>query len=116
MPRPTVWIVKEQVRRGDAGTAPMDYTPAYAFGDIKFITEFDPPIYPGSNLLRNWEDQVRNFVKEYDPSNDYIILTGAPLAIFLIGAIVGQIKSSHPVKILVWRREQNAYVPAHFPI
>lgn len=110
--RPTVWVVKEQALRGPTGPAPMDYTPAYKYGDVQFITDCDLPLTRGTSGLKDlWTQQVKKFHRVYNPDRDYIVLTGSPLAIFLIGAIIGAINSTYRPKILVWRRESNEYVP-----
>ncbi len=107
--RPTVWVVKEQMKTGPHGVSPMDYSSAYEYGDLRFITEFDPPLHQGT-VREEWDKQVLKFVKEYDPSTDFVVLTGSPLAIFLVGTILGAINSQHRPRLLVWRREQSRYV------
>jgi hypothetical protein len=113
--RPTVWVLKEQMRAGPNGPAPMDYTAAYEFGDIKFITEFDPPLHGKSTVLVEWHKAVACFLDEFDETRDFIIPTGSPFGIFLFGRVLGEDIANHeykqPPKILIWRREQNRYVP-----
>ena len=107
--RPVVWVVKEQVVRVGASSVPMDYTPAYKYGDIRFITEIDLPIHQQQSTLRDaWMKKVDEFVAEFQPG-DYVILTGSPLAIFLVGYICA-LADIEPT-ILVWRRESNEYLP-----
>lgn len=109
MSRPSVWVIKEQVRRQDVGSVPIDYTPAMKYGDVQFITEFDLPTHPSSTVAKRWHEAVRNFLHKYDESADWIILTGAPLSIFMVGALIGA--ANVAPRILVWRREQGAYIP-----
>lgn len=110
--RPTVWVIKEQMKSGPNGPEPMDYTPAYEYGDLRFITEFDPPLHPGT-IRAEWDKQVAKFIEQMDVDRDYLVLSGSPLAIFLIGAKLGECKGignlSLP-RVLVWRREQGRYV------
>ena len=106
--RPTVWVVKEQIRQSSVGSTPMDYTPAYELGDVKFITEFDLPIHPNSSIAQQWYQAVMRFAQEFDPTNDFVVLTGQPAAIFVIGMIMGHLNIVP--KILVWKREQGRYV------
>lgn len=107
--RPTVWVLKEQMRSGSSvGSSPMDYTPAYEYGDIRFITDFDLPLHPNSTIARHWYDMVRDFLKEFDPARDFLILTGQPLAMFMLGMIMGAV--GVVPNILVWKREQGRYV------
>lgn len=108
MNKPTVWVVKEQVRRDATGPVPMDYSPAYKFGDVKFITDFDLPIHGKGTLGPQWYAKVVEFIKSFDDEQDYIILTGSPLAMFLVGAMLGN--ACKCPKILVWRRESNEYI------
>jgi hypothetical protein len=107
-PRPTVWVVKEQVVRGMTGPSAMDYTPAYKYGDVKFITDTDFPVHPASSVRQVWTRKVREFLRDIR-HGDSIVLTGGPLAIFLVGYACanGNVKPT----ILVWRRELNEYVP-----
>lgn len=106
--RPTVWVLKEQMLSGMNGPRAMDYSAAYEFGDVRFITEFDLPTHPNSSVARNWYDAVHRFLQEYDPANDLIITTGQPLAIFMLGMVMGHLCIIP--RILVWKREQNRYV------
>lgn len=110
MNKPKVWVVKEQVRSGNAGPRAMDYTPAMQYGELRFITEFDLPLHPQSTVAGEWTKEVKKFEEEYDPKVDYLILTGHTLSIFLIGMLLGKRGISTDLKILVWRREQSRYV------
>lgn len=107
--RPTVWVLKEQVTRGSTGPVPMDYSPAYKYGDIQFITDFDIPLTRApSTLAMKWAEQAARFWNRVDLDNDYLILTGAPLSMFILGVLCSL--RGAPPRILVWRREQGAYV------
>ena len=107
MIKPTVWVVKEQVTRNATGAAAMDYSPAMAYGDIKFITRTDMPYHPGSSVQMTWDVDVHDFVVKYDESRDFIITTGQPTAIFAVGHALG-LAGKNP-RYLVWRREENRY-------
>jgi hypothetical protein len=102
--RPIVWVVKEQMAGGNV----FDYSSAMKYGDIQFITEFDLPLTPRSSLTQEWLRQVAHHLKHSVIGTDYLILTGAPLAMFMLGAIYGRV--GEIPKVLVWRREQNEYV------
>lgn len=106
---PIVWVIKEQSKRGDSGSSIMDYTPAMKYGEIKFITDFDLPTHQASSAAESWQKAAARFVVEVDFDRDYLILTGAPLAIFTIGLLIGA-TNKFP-RILVWKREQGIYVP-----
>lgn len=106
--RPTVWVLKEQVINGSTGSRPMDYTPAYEYGDVRFITEFDLPLHPNSTVAKSWYESVMAFIQEFDPTHDFVITTGQPLAIFMLGMVMGTL--GVVPNVLVWKREQNRYV------
>lgn len=109
---PIVWILKEQVRRGLTGSEAMDYTPAMRWGEIKFVTDFDVPLHPGGTVMGKWAHQVRQFVEQFDPAIDFIVPTGQPVAMVLIGYILGATaKLDGGIQFLVWRREENTYIP-----
>lgn len=103
----TVWACKEQVTRSPVGAVAMDYTPAEAYGELRFITRTDLPMHRDSTLLGVWQADVDSFVKQYNPDTDYIIATGQPSAIFAMGAALGAVGKMP--RFLVWRREDNHY-------
>lgn len=109
---PKIFIIKEQMVRNEVGSVPMDYSRAQDYGDLEFITLHDLPMYSGrSSTQEAWNEDVIRFVKMYDPARDFIITTGQPAAIFMVGWILG---AMDPVKIprfLVWRREEGRYRP-----
>lgn len=110
--RPIVWVVKEQVLRGPTGPVPMDYTSAYRYGDVEFVTRSDLPLTRGESSLKDqWTASVRDFLRRYDAECDFIVLTGSPLAIFLLGVVIGSVGPTARPKVLVWRRETDQYVP-----
>lgn len=109
MKKPTVWVVKEQVRRDAVGPVPMDYSPAFKYGEVKFITNHDLPLHQGGTLASGWYYKVQSFITDFDEDCDWIILTGSPVAIFIVGWLTG-IRQRTP-RVLVWRRESNEYVP-----
>lgn len=108
MNKPIVWACKEQVTRDrHMGTTPMDYSPAEKYGQLRFITRTDLPMHPDSTIREVWEQDVAEFVRQYNPDTDFIITTGQPTAIFAMGHALGLVKKTP--RFLVWRREDNAY-------
>lgn len=107
-----VWIVKEQVIRGDTGPIVMDYSPAMEFGEIEFITHHDMPLYGKSAVQDMWNEDAKRFAKEYDEFSDYIVTTGQPTAIFAIGWVLGL--ADKVPRFLVWRREEGRYRVVNF--
>lgn len=108
----TVWVVKEQMSRGDTGPIVMDYSAAMEFGELKFITAYDMPLYGRSSAQDAWNEDVAEFVKKYDVYYDFIVTTGQPMAIFTVGWILGL--SRKIPRFLVWRREEGRYRVVNF--
>lgn len=107
-----VWIVKEQVIRGDTGPIVMDYSAAMQFGELEFITAHDMPLYGRSSVQDVWNDDVQHFVKQYNEFEDYVVTTGQPAAIFAVGWALG---ATHKTpRFLVWRREEGKYRVVNF--
>lgn len=107
-----VFIIKEQVIRGDTGPIVMDYSAAMQFGELQFITSHDMPMYGKSSVLDMWNEDVKRFVDEYDEYADYIVTTGQPTAIFGIGWALGVAEKTP--RFLVWRREEGRYRVVNF--
>ena len=112
MKTPTVWIIKEQMLRGEISPVAMDYSPAMEFGDIQFVTQFDMPLYNKSQVQGSWDRDVAVFVEKYDPEQDFVVCTGQPMAIFAVGHSLG-IAQKAP-RFLVWRREEGKYRVVNF--
>lgn len=109
---PKVWIIKEQVIRGDTGPIVMDYSAAMEFGELEFITTHDMPLYGKSSVQEMWNADVQRFVAAYDEYTDYIVTTGQPTAIFTVGWILGVARKVP--RFLVWRREEGRYRVVNF--
>lgn len=106
--QPMVWVLKEQVRRTALGHEAMDYSGAMQFGELKFVTEIDPPLHGKGSLTDLWLKQVLEFCDKYDEARDYIVATGQPTAIFMIAHTLAQYMKTP--RFLVWKRETNTYV------
>ena len=112
MKKPTVWVIKEQMTRTETGSIPMDYSKAMDYGDLKFITTHDIPLYGGASSTQDgWNEDVAAFASQYDPDHDFIITTGQPMAIFMVGWILALLHHEKDPQFLVWRREENRYRP-----
>ena len=109
---PKVWVIKEQMLRGDTGPVPMDYSAATSHGELEFITTHDMPFYSRSQVQKAWNADLIRFAEEYDDDMDFIVTTGQPIAIFTAGWILGQFDKIP--NFLVWRREEGKYLPLHY--
>lgn len=112
MKTPQVYVIKEQMTRGEIGPVPMDYSKAMEYGDLRFITTHDMPLYGRSSVQEQWNRDVMEFVDNYDPLRDFVITTGQPMAIFSVGYAMG--RAGKTPRFLVWRREENRYRIVNF--
>jgi deoxyxylulose-5-phosphate synthase len=103
----TVYAVKEQNYKGAVGSHVMDYGPAAAFGELKFITSFDMPLHMNSPARAAWREEVEQFITRYESSKDFIILTGQPIAIFCIGMMLA--KANKIPRFLKWQGQTGDY-------
>lgn len=111
---PTVWIIKEQMVRSETGSSVMDYTPAMRFGELRFITRHDLPSHGRSLATVAWAEDVAEFARQYNQNRDFIVTTGQPMAIFMVGYFLAH--AGKVPRFLAWRREMNAYVVVDCPV
>jgi hypothetical protein len=103
----TVYAVKEQNFKAMVGSQVMDYSPAAKFGELKFITTFDMPLHVNSTARGVWREEVLGFVGDYDSTKDFIILTGQPISIFIIGMMLERAKKMP--RFLKWQGQTGDY-------
>ena len=99
-----VYIVQENPR--------LNYVDAERFGEVVFMTsrEFSPL----KNSLVNAEiiSDIQIFMNEFDPDNDYLLLTGGPV---LLGyAFHLAILKKGYITVLQWDGMKQAYLPIQF--
>jgi hypothetical protein len=100
--QPIVYIVGQQ---------PFDYTPASAFGTLYFMgAKKLAPQAP--NDSGDWNKAtlaaIRNDLKEYRPGVDYVIPTGQPSMLLLVGMILAHIGGPH--RVLGWDARCQRYL------
>ena len=99
-----VFVVQENPR--------LNYVDAERFGEVVFMTskEFSPL----KNSLVNAEiiSDIQAFMKDFDPDNDYLLLTGGPV---LLGyAFHLAISKKGYITVLQWDGMKQAYLPIQF--
>lgn len=113
MKRGTVWVVQESVIPGSNGI-PMDYSPAEEFGDVQFISRTDTSRQQNSSINDGVLESMRHMARLYRAGMDYIVLTGSPLAIFMVGVAMAEV--GKPAQILLWDRRTSNYRPVTIPV
>lgn len=96
---PTVFVVQEQPK--------FDISPALKFGDIKTI------LPPGdTNFSYQFIVQKLHAALSEMAEDDYLLLTGDPVAIGLTVAIASQyVEPNQPIKMLKWLQREMRYLP-----
>lgn len=99
---PRVYIVEQQ---------PFDYTPATVFGELSFMdSEQFAPHAP--NAPERWNRSVihslRRELSAYVPNYDYVIPTGAPARMLVVGMLLAEKGKTH--KLLGWDNRQRRYL------
>lgn len=90
----------------DAGI--LDFSKAKKYGEL--VPMIEESIFPNSDQQQicNVVDTIKTKLKDFNPANDYILLTGDPLSI-LITALVLSGMGIFYVICLKWDRELKDY-------
>lgn len=98
--RPLVYIIEQQ---------PFNYSAAEVYGQLMFLSAKKLAPYSLSPL---WNNEVlrslRHELADYVPEYDFIVPTGAPNRILLVGMLLKERGSKH--KILGWDAKQQRYI------
>lgn len=97
-----VYIVEQQ---------PFDYTPATTYGRLVFLdTQRLAPAAP--NAPDTWNRQVLHGIRRdlsgYVPGYDYIVPTGAPARMLVVGMVLAEKGKMH--RMLGWDNRQRRYL------
>lgn len=99
---PAVYIVEQQ---------PFDYTPATSYGELVFLNS--PRLAPAApNAPSVWNrsvlHQLRHELANYIAGFDYIVPTGGPVRMLLVGMILPEKGKRH--KMLGWENRTKRYL------
>lgn len=98
---PRVFVTQE-VRSGR-----IDYTPAAAFGAVKFCTIMD--FSPMDDSMQNnvLVDELRSRLRDFNPESDFIVTSGSPLVIAAVFMILRERTAT--VRVLRWSNRDHIY-------
>lgn len=82
----TVWVVQDN-------NYPI--RTASKYGILRFITQHDLSIVSGSRSELLVSNDIREFIKEYKPDVDYILLVGNPIVIGMVFGAIGKYLSGN---------------------
>jgi len=100
--RPRVYVVEQQ---------PFDYAPASVYGEPIFmdVQKLAPEATGAGN---GWNtkilQQIRRELSQYVPGHDFLIPTGAPIKLLVVGAVLKEKGPTH--NILGWDGRSQRYL------
>lgn len=93
---PVVYILQ------DDGT--KNLTPARRYGNVIAFAGNDMPLFN-----QTWVDTLEHWLSPYNPTRDFLLLTGDPVLIGVACAILG--KRWDQLSLLKWDRQSKDYTP-----
>lgn len=84
----------------------LDYSDARRFGVLVPVIQRDVFADDLPSRIEKMKEVLEARVGNYDPLNDYLLLTGDPVAIFLAGALL---RNAKEVKVLKFDKEVGRY-------
>ena len=100
----TIFVVQENNR--------ISYHPAEAYGELKFLTAREYSPTKGSLINEKILEDIRKGLENFDPSSDFLLLTGNPVMIGYVMHLCLNRKGY--VKVLQWDRMSGRYIEIHF--
>lgn len=107
----TVWVLQESIIPGSAGV-PMDYSSAERFGDVQFVLNGDPSRQSNSPINERIFDDLSKMAQLYR-DDDFLVLTGAPMTIFMAGAALA--RAGKIPTLLSWNKRHQEYQKVRLP-
>jgi hypothetical protein len=102
--RPIVWVTHE--KKG------FSYAEALQFGDVEFLVpsgqEFMPMPTSGDTNQAIEDGVWKRLEEEYMPGYDYVLLSGSPIVIFLVGQACPA-PEGESQKVLRWNGRTRSY-------
>lgn len=89
--------------------------PALQHGELTVFTRHDMPVlYDEINRYDGWLDRLANWVSDFNPDTDSMLLLGDPVVIAATSAILGTFCDQFTV--LKWDRQEKVYIPVRLVI
>lgn len=96
----------------DNGT--KDFSAAKRFGELKGLIERD--VFPddADERVSAIHAIVRKKLKEFDPLYDFVLLTGDPVALVIVGAELQRMYPDQVIAFLKYDRDERQYYQVNF--
>jgi hypothetical protein len=105
---PVVYVVEQQ---------PFDYGPAAAYGEIKYLEKRKfAPASPSAPDTWNKTSihRIRQELSSYVPWYDYIVPTGSPTKMLVVGMVLAEKGQNH--RLLGWDARSRRYLEYHIKL
>jgi hypothetical protein len=96
-----VWVTQETNH---------DFLQAQQWGDVVFITNDDVSGIRGSLRNETLIDGIHHKMKNYDPDEDYIVITGSPYVAAMVFHALG-LRGVRQLRMLRWSNRDHVYAP-----
>lgn len=100
--KPIVWVAQEGVN---------DYSPAEEFGEVRFITRHDWVKMAGSRVNSWISEDIREFITQYVPGVDFVVMAGNPIVTSLIVSAMVYKHATSEHQYLKWDGRRGIYIP-----
>lgn len=93
----------------------IDISPAEEYGEITVLLPSGDANYQADATFKSLEKQLEQF----NPAEDYVLLTGDPTAMFMAGSILAEVCYSRQVthmNVLKWNRKTSRYLSLKTPL
>lgn len=104
--QPIVWVTQE---------TNVDFSEAERYGEVRFLTADDFNNTRASIKNQHLLMALRHQLKDFDPENDWVVITGSPIVSCAVFMILGWMR--HPlVRILRWDNRDLLYRPHYLEL
>lgn len=87
---------------------PVDFSPAEVFGDVVFCSRHEITPTKGGFINQSTIAGIKSTMVEYIPGEDYILLSGSPIAI--AHCLMAAFKRGPTHNLLKWDGQRGAYM------
>lgn len=99
---PKVFVTQEQEK--------LNYAPAEQFGDVVFLTRNEFSVMKASLRNEALIDEIASKLKSFDPSVDFITVSGSPVVAATVFLVLG-LRKVKSVNMLRWSNRDCVYHP-----
>ena len=88
------------------------FDPAEEYGDLEYVLKTTDELYPDNDRLKSdvVASKIEDALSDFNPKRDYVLLTGDPAALALLGSVMQRIcGNGRKVRLLKWDNVDKQY-------